>query len=69
MENKIRELRKNKKMSQDDLAKACNVTRQTVNAIENNKYNPTLSLAFQLAKVLGITVDELFRNDGEKNNV
>ena len=69
MENKIRELRKNKKMSQDDLAKACNVTRQTVNAIENNKYDPTLSLAFQLAKVLGITVDELFRNDGEKNNV
>ena len=61
MQNKIRELRKNKKLSQDDLAKACNVTRQTVNAIENNKYDPTLSLAFQLAKVLEVTVDALFK--------
>lgn len=63
MENKIRELRKNKRISQEDLAKACNVTRQTINAIENNKYDPTLSLAFQLARVLEITVDELFKTN------
>ena len=60
MENRIKELRKLKKLSQDDLAKACNVTRQTINAIENNKYDPTLSLAFHLADALSITVDVLF---------
>lgn len=60
MDNIIRQLRKERKISQEDLAKTCNVSRQTINAIENNKYDPTLSLAFQLAKVLGVTVDALF---------
>ena len=60
MENDIKELRKNKKISQAKLAELCNVTRQTVNAIENDKYDPTLQLAFDLAKQLETTVDELF---------
>lgn len=60
MENVIRILRKEKKLSQDDLAKLCHVSRQTINAIENNKYNSTLELAFSLAKNLGVTVDQLF---------
>ncbi|PFQ40477.1 transcriptional regulator [Bacillus cereus] len=60
MENIIRILRKGKKLSQDDLAKLCRVSRQTINAIENNKYDPTLELAFNLAKSLGVTVDQLF---------
>ncbi len=60
MQNTIRELRKEKGLSQDELARACGVSRQTVNAIENNKYDPTLSLAFRLAQVLGTTVDLLF---------
>lgn len=60
MKNNIRDLRKEKKLSQDDLAKLCNVTRQTINAIENNKYDPTLTLAFKLAYLLETTVDELF---------
>ena len=47
-------------MTQEELAKKCGVSRQTVNAIENNKYDPTLSLAFSLARELVITVDELF---------
>ncbi len=61
MENVIRERRKELGLSQEELAKRCGVTRQTVNAIENNKYDPTLALAFALARVLGLTVDELFR--------
>ncbi|MFC7439735.1 helix-turn-helix transcriptional regulator [Laceyella putida] len=61
MENRIKELRKAHQLSQDELAKACDVSRQTINAIENNKYDPSLALAFQLAEVLGVTVDELFR--------
>ena len=47
-------------MSQEELAKKCGVSRQTVNAIENNKYDPTLSLAFRLARELGMAVDGLF---------
>lgn len=47
-------------MLQDELAKKCGVSRQTINAIENNKYDPTLALAFNLAKELQVTVDELF---------
>ncbi len=60
MENIIRILRKERKLSQEDLAKLCHVSRQTINAIENNKYDPTLELAFNLAKSLGVTVDQLF---------
>ena len=60
MKNIIRNRRKELGFSQDELAKKCDVSRQTVNAIENNKYDPTLSLAFKLSKELHITVDELF---------
>lgn len=60
MENKIRIRRKELGLSQEELAKKCGVSRQTVNAIENNKYDPTLSLAFRLAGELRFTVDELF---------
>lgn len=48
------------KISQEELAKKCDVTRQTVNAIENDKYDPTLSLAFKLSKNLNTTIDNLF---------
>ncbi len=61
MENCIRERRKELGLSQEELAKRCSVTRQTVNAIENNKYDPTLALAFALARELGLSVDQLFR--------
>ncbi|MEK4800700.1 helix-turn-helix transcriptional regulator [Oceanobacillus sp. FSL K6-0118] len=60
MENRIKEYREKKTLSQGKLAELCNVSRQTINAIENNKYDPTLQLAFDLAKNLGVTVDELF---------
>jgi len=60
MKNKILELRKEKGFTQDNLAKKCNVTRQTINAIENNKYDPTLQLAFKIASILNTTVDNVF---------
>ena len=60
MRNAIRTLRRERGLSQDELAKRCGVSRQTINAIENNKYDPTLSLAFRLARELGTTVDALF---------
>lgn len=61
MKNKIRIKRKELGISQEELAIKRRVSRQTINAIENNKYDPTLSLAFSLANVLGTTVDELFK--------
>ena len=67
METRIRELRKAAGLRQEDLARELGVTRQTINAIENNKYDPTLTLAFHLAGVLGTTVDELFLGPGEKS--
>ena len=63
MKNNIRSRRKALGLSQEELAKRCGVSRQTVNAIENDKYDPTLSLAFALAKELQLTVDELFVPD------
>ncbi|MCG7381221.1 helix-turn-helix transcriptional regulator [Paenibacillus sp. ACRRY] len=60
MKNNIRDLRKKMRISQDELAKKCGVTRQTINAIENDKYDPTLSLAFRLAVHLETVVDQLF---------
>jgi putative transcriptional regulator len=63
VKNQIRELRGMLKLSQDELAKKCHVSRQTINAIENNKYDPTLKLAFRLAHVLNTQVDDLFLNE------
>lgn len=60
MENSIHDRRKALGFSQQELAKRCGVSRQTINAIENNKYDPTLALAFALARELGTTVDVLF---------
>ena len=60
MKNRIQELRKEHGWSQDELAKRCSVSRQTINAIENNKYDPTLKLAFRLAEVLSLKVDDIF---------
>jgi putative transcriptional regulator len=60
MKNKIRELRKEVGLRQEDLAAKLGVTRQTINAIENNKYNPTLELAMKLARFLRVNVEELF---------
>lgn len=68
MKNKIKGLRKPLKISQDELAKICGVTRQTINAIENDKYDPTLALAFKLAMVLKVTVDELFEYEEGENS-
>ncbi|GIP41059.1 transcriptional regulator [Paenibacillus sp. J31TS4] len=67
MVNRIKELRKERRLSQEDLAQACRVTRQTINAIENNKYDPSLQLAFQLSRVLGVPVDGLFSYQPESD--
>ena len=60
MENVIRERRRALGLSQEELARRCGVSRQTVNAIENNKYDPTLGLAMRLARLLKTPVEDIF---------
>ncbi len=60
MKNKIKQLRKALGLRQEDLANLLNVSRQTIIAIENDKYNPTLELAMRLAKLLKASVEDIF---------
>ncbi len=60
MKNRIKKLRTEKGLRQIDLARQLNVTRQTIIAVENDKYNPSLELAMKLARLLNTTVEELF---------
>lgn len=53
METKIRHLRQEKGITQQELAESVGVTRQTINALENARYNPSLLLAYRIAKFLG----------------
>lgn len=61
MKNKIKVLRVIHGITQDDLAKALEVSRQTVQAIENDKYLPTLTLGFKIARFFGKTIEEVFQ--------
>lgn len=60
MKNVLHILRAEKRFSQDDLAKLVNVSRQTINAIEREKYDPSLPLALKIAKVFNKKVEEIF---------
>lgn len=60
MENNIKQLRKAAGLRQEDLAKQVGVSRQTIIAVENNKYDPTLELAMKLAIALGKKVEDIF---------
>lgn len=66
MKNNIRNVRKEMKLSQEELANKCGVTRQTINAIENNKYDPTLTLAFKLSIQLDTQIEKIFFYEEEK---
>jgi len=64
MKNRLRELRGTKEWSQGDLAEKLEVSRQTINAIETEKYDPSLPLAFKIARVFAKAIEEIFA-DGE----
>lgn len=65
MKNKLRELRAKHGLTQDDLAKKAEVTRQTIIAIENGKYDPSLKLAFKLSNIFKLRIAEIFECDSE----
>ncbi len=58
--NKLKVFRAMHDMTQEDLAQKVKVTRQTINAIETEKYDPSLELAFKLAKLFGVKIEEIF---------
>ncbi|MBR5225362.1 MAG: helix-turn-helix transcriptional regulator [Clostridia bacterium] len=66
MKNKLEELRKARDMRQEDLALALGVSRQTVISLEKGKYNPSLALAFKLARVFGMPIEEIFDDSDEQ---
>ena len=63
MKNKLRELRAEREWSQGDLAAKLGVSRQTVNAIETEKYDPSLPLAFLIARLFKRPIEEIFADD------
>ena len=63
MKNRIRELRTERGWTQADLATRLEVSRNSVNAIENGKYDPSLPLAFSIAELFGLTIEQIFERD------
>jgi len=60
LKTKIKELRKERRISQEDLALAVGTTRQTITSIEVGKYTASLALAYKIAKFFGLTIEEVF---------
>lgn len=65
MTNRVRELRAAKRWSQGDLARELGVSRQTVNAIETGKYDPSLPLAFKIARLFKRPIEAIFQDTGQ----
>lgn len=66
MKNRLEALRKEKGVRQEDLAQALGVSRQTVISLEKGKYNPSLALAFKLARYFGMPIEEIFDDSDER---
>ena len=60
MKSRLEELRKARKISQEELAAALEVSRQTIGSLENGRYNPSILLAFRIARYFGTTIEEIF---------
>jgi putative transcriptional regulator len=63
LNNRLRLLRAEANLSQGELARLLGVSRQTINAVETDKYDPSLPLALRMAKIFGVAVDEIFLDD------
>ena len=69
MKTRIQELRKERRITQNELADAVDVTRQTIISLENGKYSASLVLAHKLAQFFGVTIEEIFIFDLEEENL
>ncbi len=66
MKSRLRELRENKGWTQKELAEKVNVSRQAINAIETGKFDPSIWLAYDLAKLFEVMIEELFDFEGSE---
>lgn len=66
MKNRLEALRREKGVRQEDLAQALNVSRQTIISLEKGKYNPSLALAFRLARYFALPIEEIFDDSDER---
>ena len=60
MKNRLEEIRKQNKVTQEELANALEVSRQTIGSLENGRYNPSIILAFKIAKYFNMSIEEIF---------
>ena len=60
MNNRIEEIRKERGIRQDEFAKSMGVSRQTISSLENGRYNPSIMLAYKIAKHFGLSIEEVF---------
>ena len=60
MKNKLEELRKARGIKQEELAQILEVSRQTIGSLENGRYNPSILLAFKIARFFGLSIEEIF---------
>lgn len=60
MKNRLEEIRKQRGVKQEELADALEVSRQTISSLENGRYNPSILLAFKLAKYFGLQIEDIF---------
>lgn len=66
MKNRVEQLRKARRLSQEEFARAIRVSRQTVSSIETGKYNPSLDLAFVISDFFGTTIEDIFIHEREE---
>ncbi|MFL0195395.1 helix-turn-helix transcriptional regulator [Clostridium sp. WILCCON 0269] len=66
MKNRLEEIRKQHGIKQEDLARELEVSRQTIGSLENGRYNPSIILAFKIAKYFNMSIEEIFIYEGDK---
>ncbi len=68
MKNRLEEIRKLNGVTQEELASVLEVSRQTIGSLENGRYNPSIILAFKLSKYFGLTIEDIFIYEEEKDD-
>jgi putative transcriptional regulator len=66
VKNRLEEIRKQRGIKQEDLAAALEVSRQTIGSLENGRYNPSIILAFKIARYFDMSIEEIFIYEGEE---
>ncbi len=67
MKNRLEELRRARGLNQEELARALRVSRQTIGSLENGRYNPSITLAFRIARYFGLSIEEVFIYEDEQD--